>query len=398
MGGGTGWTRTGNKLRVTTLADSVIIGASVGFRKFTVNGDMDVNDNAYFTDTVFWNTNNAWITYSGDNMKLGDLNNPSGVSLTSLTQGGIFSLGSLGGTYWYYLDQPTYNMHLGAITPTNYKLKVTGDINLTGSVLVDGDLNFNSGAGSYTSYYVASGSSQDGFKFYITGDSIKFTELDYTMPTQYSQIETDMLKLTGSNLIPQDNSLGKLRVTVSDSALWFCRGTSWSNILEGAGIVNDTISNTNLVVESLTHFDDTIYVNYMNLAAGDTVALISYGITEVVDSASLVPAAKAWTDKLEPFEVFYAKSKELKSLPLPYPNGTERRKPNAKYMAYQFEYELERNIRYDKELRDRVTELEKENNYLRKRPNKKVINELLLRMESLEKRVDYLERKVTNHE
>ena len=149
-----------------------------------------------------------------------------------------------------------------------------------------------------------------------------------------------------------------------------------------------------VIVSRNLHLNDTLRLNYMGLAAGDTVALLAIGAKESVDSASLVPAARAWDDNLEPFLIFYQKSLTMKSLPLPFPNGNERRRPNAKYMAYQFEYELERSTRYMKELYDRVGKLESENNMLIKKPKRKDFNKLMLRIDSLERRVENLEKMV----
>jgi hypothetical protein len=103
---------------------------------------------------------------------------------------------------------------------------------------------------------------------------------------------------------------------------------------------------------SVITFSDSISVNgvtryhYFNLASTDTVALLLKGSAEVLDTASLVPAAKAWVDSQKPFKLFFWKAKKNQALPLPYPNGSERREINAMYAYYQIEYELERANRY----------------------------------------------------
>ena len=55
---------------------------------------------------------------------------------------------------------------------------------------------------------------------------------------------------------------------------------------------------------------------------------------------------------MEDFDTYYAKASELKSLPLPFPNGKERRKVNPLYANYQLEFELERLTRYLKAERE----------------------------------------------
>ena len=83
--------------------------------------------------------------------------------------------------------------------------------------------------------------------------------------------------------------------------------------------------------------------------------------------------------KLEDYDKFYEKAENERALPLPYPNGTERRKINALYMGYQIEYELERLHRYHKELYDDNKKLHEENKYL-----KGYILDLEIRIECLE--------------
>lgn len=114
-----------------------------------------------------------------------------------------------------------------------------------------------------------------------------------------------------------------------------------------------------VAMASYTHMYDSLYLDYLGLTSGDTVALIVID-GHAVDSASLVIAAKAWTDDLIPYEQFFEQAYEHQALPLPYPNGTERRQPNAMYMAYQFEYELERLHRYMMPLYKRISLLEAE--------------------------------------
>lgn len=99
-----------------------------------------------------------------------------------------------------------------------------------------------------------------------------------------------------------------------------------------------------------TRFYGDIYSTRLS-ALTDTFGLVMYP-GGLHDTATLKFASKGWEGELEDFDTYYAKAFELKSLPLPYPNGVERRQPNAVYMSYQFEYELERLTRYLKNTRD----------------------------------------------
>lgn len=86
-------------------------------------------------------------------------------------------------------------------------------------------------------------------------------------------------------------------------------------------------------------------------AETDTFAAVIYPGGHI-DTASLAFAAKGWEYELEDFDIYYAKASELKSLPLPFPNGKERRKVNPLYANYQLEFELERLTRYLKAERE----------------------------------------------
>lgn len=100
-------------------------------------------------------------------------------------------------------------------------------------------------------------------------------------------------------------------------------------------------------VDANLYMTDTAFATWLNLSAGDTVALLAMGSKERMDSASLTPAAsKAWIENQKPFKLFFWKAKKNKALPLPYPDGTERERINAMYAYYQIEYELERANRY----------------------------------------------------
>lgn len=106
-------------------------------------------------------------------------------------------------------------------------------------------------------------------------------------------------------------------------------------------IKNDTtVANNNLKYQG-----DLYSWKYRGLT--DTMGLVLYPGGRV-DTASLVFAAKGWDQELKPFRRFFKESKKVKALPLPYPDGTERRQLNPVYRDYQIEFELERINRYMK--------------------------------------------------
>jgi hypothetical protein len=114
------------------------------------------------------------------------------------------------------------------------------------------------------------------------------------------------------------------------------------------------------------HYSDRYYSNALS-AITDTMAAVWYPGGYLDSAQMVISASKGWDITLEDFDTYYSKAEQLKALPLPYPNGTERRKPNAMYANYQFEFELERLTRYFKEERDknkilteRIAKLEKQ--------------------------------------
>lgn len=112
-----------------------------------------------------------------------------------------------------------------------------------------------------------------------------------------------------------------------------------NNTTEKFYVKNDTTVATN----NLKYRGDLYSWKYRTLT--DTFGLVMYPGGKV-DTASLVIAAEGWNAKLKPFDKFYYESKRLKALPLPYPDGTERRQLNPVYRDYQIEFELERLNRY----------------------------------------------------
>ena len=134
------FSKSGNYIYPTSNNDSVSVGTTMPLKKFWVAGDIGTTTNLW-ADTVYVIGNGSgsgWFTGTGDNLKLGDNNNSTGVALSTLmTGGGAFGLGNLGGTYFYYTLNPTYNWNFGAIAPTNSKFKVTGTFNVTDDATFD---------------------------------------------------------------------------------------------------------------------------------------------------------------------------------------------------------------------------------------------------------------------
>jgi hypothetical protein len=185
-----------------------------------------------------------------------------------------------------------------------------------------------------------------------------------TLKSSYSFTKTDstfyMVSRTGVN--PNDNfvsisgnasiSSGEFKFldfTVKDFTTnkvvqWGGQSSNYQSVFY---VVADTIKITgSSKFNGTTAFLDTISLNYLNLSAGDTVGLVCVGNNKL-DSASIGSSASGgWQVKLQPYWQFYKKADKNKALPLPYPNGTERRRLNALYRDYQIEFELERLHRY----------------------------------------------------
>jgi hypothetical protein len=130
-------------------------------------------------------------------------------------------------------------------------------------------------------------------------------------------------------------------LNITSNGVVYMSGTSASFTFTSASDFNG-----DLTIDGSLNLSDALGLHYMNLASTDTVALICKGAGEWVDSASLVSAAAGWQAKLGNYYSFYKDSKDHNALPLPYPNGTERREMNAIYSNYQTEFELERIHRY----------------------------------------------------
>lgn len=126
-----------------------------------------------------------------------------------------------------------------------------------------------------------------------------------------------------------------------------------------------------------TRYYGELYIPRLS-ALTDTFAAVIYPGAHIDSAQFAFSASKGWDMVLEDFDTYYSKAEQLKALPLPYPNGVERRKPNAMYASYQFEFELERLTRYFKEERDknkilteRIAKLEKQSGIRVKKNHRK---------------------------
>lgn len=138
------------------------------------------------------------------------------------------------------------------------------------------------------------------------------------------------------------------------------------NTLDGEAAFAYNATDDELTVSNVITTEE-LYLSQFDTDVADTVALIFYKMTGLVDTATLVDAAAGWVIELVPYDDFYNHCLSVKSLPLPYPDlgtkeahGQDRHKINAKYAYYQIEFELERLHRYLKETKDYDKFLKKE--------------------------------------
>jgi hypothetical protein len=125
-----------------------------------------------------------------------------------------------------------------------------------------------------------------------------------------------------------------------------------TDILDGEAELAYNATDNELTVGNVITTEG-LYLSQFDTDVADTVALIFYKMTGLVDTATLVDAAAGWEIDLIPYRKFYNESWLREALPLPYPNlgtdeahGQERREINAKFAYYQIEFELERIHRY----------------------------------------------------
>jgi hypothetical protein len=125
-----------------------------------------------------------------------------------------------------------------------------------------------------------------------------------------------------------------------------------TDILDGEAELAYNATDNELTVGNVITTEG-LYLSQFDTDVADTVALILYKMTGLVDTATLVDAAAGWEIDLIPYREFYNESWLREALPLPYPNlgtdeahGQERREINAKFAYYQIEFELERIHRY----------------------------------------------------
>jgi hypothetical protein len=117
------------------------------------------------------------------------------------------------------------------------------------------------------------------------------------------------------------------------------------------------VKNDTTVATSNLKYRGSLY-DWKYRALTDTFALVMYPGGKYDTAQFTITASKRWDVPLEPFEEFYSKSERLKALPLPLPDGKERRRLNAVYRDYQIEYTLETLTMYLKEERDKNKALE----------------------------------------
>jgi hypothetical protein len=152
IGGGGYFSRTGRRLTVTNVLDSLGVGGVPSY-KLDVTGNSrvygDFHVNHVLLDAVGGGTGDIYSI--GDDLYLKDANNPSGKTLSSLIEGGPFSRTFTAGlsstTLTSYSTSTSLNWHLGGSTATTRKLKVTGDAEVTGNLYMGNYIDFK-GVGS----------------------------------------------------------------------------------------------------------------------------------------------------------------------------------------------------------------------------------------------------------
>jgi hypothetical protein len=278
IGGAAGWLKSGNKLYAGDTDDSVSVGAEVPLRKFWVNGgDMGTSNNIH-GDTVYLygdGTGLAWLTGIGDNLKLGDNNNASGVTLSSLVTGGtMWGLGSLSGTYFYYTLHPTYNFNFGAIAPTNYKVNVTGDLGVSGDI--------------YTDNVTIKEYGTTGLQFNIPNSQYAWL-ISAPLTTGYaSSLAVGVIRLMSQDYYPSPVLDGTVFFNDSTNKFLGYTGSKWDTLNSGGGTLTD-------------HITDTLFFDYL---AGDADVVLGLSVTGGVDTLHTVPAGFMLRDDLKIPSIF----------------------------------------------------------------------------------------------
>lgn len=318
ISGGGAWAVTGDMIDLVSADDSVYVGDGSATEKFEVDGNAVVDT---MKPVAIKFTPNILIYYSGDDMYFDDNSNDA-TALSGLI-GGSSYFSKTGTTL--YMTTTTDNQNIGGNTATTYKQKITGSQNVTGDIYLEDQLGV--GTTPNASYDVTIDGSRSGI--YINNNGPY--GLNITNLTEIGQYTSSTTGIASQGTA----TTGKVfQGVVSGTGTMFdANANSGTNVTYYLAR-----SNTDTV---LSVRNDTIQFPYFDLATTDTVALLLKGFYEQLDTASLVAASKAWTDKIPFFKRFFSKSKQAKALPLPYPNGTERREMNAMYSSYQIEYTLE---------------------------------------------------------
>jgi hypothetical protein len=284
-----------------------------------------------------------------------------------------------GGSSLVYPRSTAYNLSLGLEGGfSGYKFIVYGKSYFQDDIYLGSAKRLHLDGINGTSCYIRYSGGQMVFYDPIEG-SKTLSEL-----AAYDSAEVRTEELSFIPLIPIFEpvpQLGRTYYSKDDSVLYICNdGTTWTELGSGGGTgVVDTAggqANTYLAYwvdtdildgEAELAYNATdneltvgnvittegLYLSQFDTDVADTVALILYKMTGLVDTATLVDAAAGWEIDLIPYREFYNESWLREALPLPYPNlgtdeahGQERREINAKFAYYQIEFELERIHRY----------------------------------------------------
>lgn len=363
-------------------------GTTASSQKMTITGDVKVTQKSYLTDDILlagangsFGSGKPSIRNSGDTLQLEDY---SGIyNLEDLIGGNVageFDTIHFSGTSSYITKNGTtglklspnggteitfstlsapYGRNIGNVesilfsTPSGdeyfrgFRTDTTStdaDTAMGWSISAVKDWVSSHGGGSGT----LSGTMEEyAVPFGLTSSSLQIDETFHYNPSTGILVATNGFNSSGGELYLSPTTANgetavanKIGTTSSYSSN--ARVFQVNNyITEKLYIKNDTTVITN----NLRYRGDLYSWKYRALT--DTLGLVLYPGGRV-DTASLVFAAKGWDYKLKPFRRFFKESKNVKALPLPYPDGTERRQLNPVYRDYQIEFELERINRYMK--------------------------------------------------
>lgn len=306
--------------------------------------DWDISSTGVMTG-ISGITNNAAITSTGGIVSLNASSNFA-VNVATGTSTGAISLGGGSNTV--------------AVNSTSWDISTAGAVSGLTTMSMSGQLTST----------LAIGTSPFAVTSTTVNTNLNADLLDGQTGTYY----TTATNLTGT--LPGDR--GITAGSASSSFVEYNGTTATAGQWDGGSTfpTGTTVLNYGGYLKSTRLYATTFYSNALT-ALTDTVAAVWYPGGKLDSAQFAFSASKGWEIELEDFDTYYSKAEQLKALPLPYPNGTERRKMNAFHMAYQVEFELERLTRYFKEERDknkilteRIAKLEK-NAGIKLRPNRK---------------------------